>query len=171
MKLGIQYKDRFRASFGFYKAAAPFIGSKSLNENTSKEKRMRGKLNFGYRALCFEPIFFKNKRWEVASPLILGLGSATLTFFNADSTIFSSSKKGFALLELSSTVEYKFLKWAGLAGGVGYRAVYSDEKFINDNFNAPIYIVKIKIFIGELYRGLRSKKKNKTAIDTLPTDQ
>jgi len=161
LRLGIQYKDRFRTGLGFYGSDAPFKGNKRLNKDTPKERRLRGQLNFGYSALFFEPIFFKNKRWEISTPIILGVGDAKLTFYNPDSSIFSSTKQTFSLLELSSTVEYKFLRWAGLGAGLGYRTVFSEEKFITDNFNAPIYIIKVKIFIGELYRGIRKKRKDK----------
>ncbi|HEX8548265.1 MAG TPA: hypothetical protein VF691_14985 [Cytophagaceae bacterium] len=163
LRFGIQYKEKFRTGIGFYGADSPLIGSKSFNENTPKERRLRGKLNFGYSALCFEPIFYKNRKWELATPIILGVGNAKLTFYNPDSTIFSENEKPFSLLEVSGTVEYKFLKWAGVGAGVGYRTVFSDEKFIKRNFDAPIYIIKIKVFIGELYRGIRRNVKAKNA--------
>ena len=50
------------------------------------------------------------------------------------------------------TIEYKFLRYFGLGGGVGFRLAIKTDQQINESFSAPEYILRVKIYFGDIYK-------------------
>ncbi len=48
--------------------------------------------------------------------------------------------------------QYKITRWLALGMGVGYRFVFSKEKKVSAGLNAPIYVFKVKLLMGELLK-------------------
>jgi hypothetical protein len=56
-----------------------------------------------------------------------------------------------------TVVYFKFFKW--LSVGVGYRQMLTTDDIIRKNLNGPIYIIKIKIFLSDVFKIAKEKKK------------
>jgi hypothetical protein len=61
--------------------------------------------------------------------------------------------------EASLVGHYKILKWIGIGSGLGFQLMLKDNPAIMENFNTPVYSIKIKIFLGDIYRSVFPPKK------------
>ncbi|MCW5918764.1 MAG: hypothetical protein KIS71_03175, partial [Bacteroidetes bacterium] len=65
------------------------------------------------------------------------------------------------LFEPAITGHYKLIRWVGIGFGVGYRVMLKNNKQLKDNLSSPIYILRLKIFVDEIYRTVFPSKKSK----------
>ena len=76
-------------------------------------------------------------------------------FFSISSANFlvdQQLKKVFVFLyEPAMTVQYRFLRYLGVGGGLGYRLAFTNAS-LDESLNAPVYIIGVKVFFGDLYR-------------------
>ena len=59
--------------------------------------------------------------------------------------------------EQSITAEYRVLKYLGLGFGLGYRFVVYNKTAINEKLSAPVYIARLKLYFGDIYKDLKEK--------------
>ena len=62
------------------------------------------------------------------------------------------------IYEPAMTIEYKFLKYFGIGGGVGFRLAIKSNQQIKESFTAPEYILRFKIYSGDIYKDQILKK-------------
>ena len=65
------------------------------------------------------------------------------------------------LFEPAITGHYKLIRWVGLGFGVGYRVMLKNNHQLKDNLSSPIYILRLKIFVDEIYRTVFPPKQKK----------
>ena len=115
-----------------------------LDSNVSE-----GRLSLNYIAPFFEYHFIHQNHWLVSIPLRIGLGTARIL----DGPL--QTDPGFIwMYEPAMTVEYQFLKYFGIGGGLGYRLMFIGNRDIGLNFNAPLYLFKFRIRFGDIYRDI-----------------
>ena len=69
--------------------------------------------------------------------------------------VTSNTRKNFSLIyELNVSGHYKIIPWLGVGLGSGYRFMYSGNSNTSRNFNSPIYVLKIKVFLGDIYKSV-----------------
>ena len=56
------------------------------------------------------------------------------------------------IYEPAMTIEYKFMRYFGLGGGVGFRLAIKSNQQIKESFTAPEYILRVKIYFGDIYK-------------------
>lgn len=171
IKIGIEGDGKHRAGFGFYSLKNPVIlkdkplvidsgsyfnGTDSVRYPIVDTFNLR--THYSYLSVFVEPIWISNKKWELTSPFQLGLGEAKIDYRNNSGVVKDLVKFPFLVTEVSVVGHYKFFPWVGLGAGIGYRAMITSNQDVKDAFNAPIYIIKLKIFLGDLYRGIFKKK-------------
>lgn len=117
--------------------------------------------NFSYLSFFYEWVLLHKKRWEISLPLHTGLGTSVLYYHNEPKkkTVELSKLSHLLVMEVSGMVDYRFLKWASWGMGVGYRYIPVRDKYIRDVYNAPIYVFKLKILVGEIWRGMFPERK------------
>lgn len=153
LRAGLEWNHRVRLGIGLYGLLSPYLRSyERLNDSTGLLDTIAAPLRFGYLSGFAEYVVVNKKRWELSVPLHLGLGSSRFEGFEAE------TEGGFLLTELSLQAQYKILKWIGLGGGVGYRWLIIPNNKVQEDFNSPIYIFKIKIFMGEIVKAVFKKK-------------
>ena len=59
--------------------------------------------------------------------------------------------------EQSISVELRVLKYLGLGFDVGYRFVVFNKKHIDEKLSAPVYIARLKLYFGDIYKDLKEK--------------
>ena len=55
-------------------------------------------------------------------------------------------------------IDYKIVRWVGIGTGVGYRFIYYKESGINEQFSSPEYVIKLKVYLGEIVRTITGKE-------------
>ena len=106
-----------------------------------------------------EYVFFRNKRWEFSIPLQIGIGNTHYEYHYGDHK-FRNNWSVIINYEASISGHYKILKWFGVGAGIGYQLMLKDNPAIKENFNTPVYSIKLKIFLGDIYKSVFPPKKN-----------
>jgi hypothetical protein len=167
VKLGFQYKNRFRAGLGLYRLSKPAPIKAPINIGTASEKIVDASLDFSYLSAVVEPIFLKTKKWELSAPVHLGSGTASLSYIDSNTTVPQEkliNEKKTGLLEVSFVAEYKLLRWLGFGAGIGYRQMLTSDDILRKNFNGPIYLFKMKIYFHEIYNMIFKERRKKKEV-------
>lgn len=156
-KLGAEFAEKFRIGGGYNRLQSKitkpvYIESGGINVDT-----VTSTLKMGYLSYYAEYVFFKNKRWEFSIPIQLGFGNTHFEY-NYGGHRFRNNWSVIINYEASVTGQYKIVKWIGIGAGLGYQLMLKDNPHIDENFNTPIYVIKIKIFIGDIYKSIFPKK-------------
>ncbi len=168
LKLGATYKNRHRFGWGVYflqNNKTPIVVEKGLVPrldtitNEIVLDTLVHRVNFGYQSLFYEYVFYQKRRWEFSAPLHIGYGVAEvregIRGQLGDSLIGSV---GVPLMGLSVGGHYKVMPWIGVGAGVGYRLMLSGDNNVRRALNAPLFIIKVKLFLGDTYRGVFKRK-------------
>ena len=71
-------------------------------------------------------------------------------------------KIGVAVLGVGLNAQYKITRFFGLGAGIGYRQMLSENDKIREALNSPLYVLKIKVFIGEFFRKKPNNQKKES---------
>lgn len=121
-------------------------------------------LKFGYLSTFIDYTIYRKKRWMFSIPLQLGFGGSSYDYFKKDEGLIVTRSEGIILIEPAIVGHYKIFRWFGVGMGAGFRVMLVPNHQIPENFTSPIYVLKLKIFFGELYwmafpRGITGKGK------------
>jgi len=164
IKGGLEFGKQYRFGLGLYTLTSDIIETKVLNENDAKDAlndTVKAQLKMTTVPLSFEYIFFNKGPWQLSVPVNLGLGSTYFSYLDKAKKQKHINKHFVMDTEVAVTAQYKFLRWFGVGAGLGYRLMLVDNPARNYNFNSPIYTVKLKLFLGEIYRSVFPNKKEK----------
>ncbi len=165
-KLGKEVIGKHRWGIGFYSLADRDSLHRKIivHKGRPEEYRTRGLLKFSYIAFFYDRIIFSNKRWEFSSPWQFGIGGSQVHYISRkDSSIQAQDTGSMFLIEPTLSGQYKPLYWLGLGIGVGYRVAFIDRNVLNEDFNSPIYALRVKVFLGEIYRKTKNSIKTRRA--------
>lgn len=151
---GLEFGRKIRLGMGYYALSSPFY--RTIIDDAAGGDTLYPKFDLKYFSPYAEYVLFQDKRWEFSTPVQLGFGSISL---RDTLTGLPISRQGISLFELSIVGHYKFFSWIGLGAGIGYRQILTRDAIIEESLSAPIYSLKIKIFLGVIYRAVFPKKE------------
>lgn len=154
LKAGIEWKQKFRTGLGMYALSSPLVTKFTTNPD---QKVAEVKMKFRYAAVYGEWVLLRNKHWELSAPLQVGFGEIRNQYFDKQDQLLQTDYKPLWLIEPSVAAHYKIYTWVGLGAGAGYRQMLNHQQLQNNQLNAPIYYIKVKVFVGDLYRQFRQK--------------
>ncbi|MDG2369464.1 MAG: hypothetical protein P8M12_02365 [Flavobacteriales bacterium] len=97
-------------------------------------------------------IFIKKKPFEFNANVQIAIGNVQ---YKQNQIRLANSIAFF--YEQSITAEYRVLKYLGLGFGLGYRFVVYNKTAINEKLSAPVYIARLKLYFGDIYKDLKEK--------------
>ena len=161
IKLGIGFNQLLGDNKKVFTIAKLPISGEPINQKIIFD------LTFQYFCVYTEYVFLSKKRWELAAPLQLGLGY--IKYQNGRSKLgnyYSVPARYPFVIEPSLSVQFKLFNWFAFGPEAGYRAmiVNGDPTIksakngtpIESYFNGLIYIFRVKISFGELYRDVKT---------------
>lgn len=157
IRIGMQLKNpKVRIGLGAYNM------QNQMKRPDEKVKEVKNNLDtlqidYGYLGFFYEYVWLDKNKFEISTPFLFGLGSVDRSYKDANRELIKLPKINITVLEASVSAQYKFLPWLGLGSGVGYNFVLSGQPELSRAFNSPFYVLKVKLFLGDLYRGLRKK--------------
>lgn len=160
LKAGIEINEKWRFGLGYYNILFP------LNVNYRYQGNLYpAKLSFWYVSLFAERVIVHRKKYELSIPFSYGIGTSDVIRIQSAYNGPAISTRKLTLVELSFVGYYKLANWIGPGVGVGYRLRMNSNPRRETAFNAPIYIVRVQIFLDELYddlfpHGIRHRKSN-----------
>lgn len=169
LKAGLEFGRKYRFGIGLYNLKSDIIEYKKLTPAQAAEApadTVKAQLNMGYVPLCFEYIFYDKGKWQFGIPIHLGFGETYFEYFDKSGDRKKIKDHNVVLTDVVVSGQYKILKWVGVGAGFGFRKMLVDNPSIQRNFNSPLYNIRLKIFLGEVYRtvfprGITGKKEPK----------
>lgn len=158
-KVGAEFQDRFRVGGGYNLLNSELKKEVYVLKNGVNDTVMSF-LKMSYMSYFIEYVFYRDKRWEFSIPLQIGIGN-THYEYRIDNFKFRNNWSVIVNYEASVSGHYRIIKWIGIGGGLGYQLMLKDNPAIPENFNTPIYVVKLKIFLGDIYRSVFKPQKDK----------
>lgn len=173
VKIGVEYLGKDRVGIGFYAIKNPIVLRNrpvvidSIPVFNGFDTVMAPIvdtldlfLDYRYTSIFLEHIIVSKKKYEITVPMHLGGGQSNISYFHpSDNKSRSLLHFGFLVTEISITGHYKIFPWIGIGSGIGYRSMVTRDKDVKRAFDAPIIVFKLKLFLGDLYRGIFPKKE------------
>jgi hypothetical protein len=163
-RTGIKWREKHK--FG---VALNWIGSRNfielaplpVGEDLSLINALpkQGRLLYGYAGIFYEYSFYQKKHWAMSVPLQFGTGKAGVDIVNPlqENEFIERKLSRFLLFEPSVNIDYKIIRFLGIGTGIGYRFAYSDQHIVQHKLTQPVYILKVKVYLGEIFRSVRKK--------------
>lgn len=165
LRAGVEINMRGRIGAGFY------FTSKGVLANNQKwdaypDQIFNSKTKFYYFSIFGEYIALRRIRWEISLPAHVGIGWTQERFYKLPQNTYVGKDRHFiSLMELSALASFRTCRWFGLGLGFGYRFILNRNELLRKSYNAPISMIRLKIYFNELFLLLKHKSEIK---NTLP---
>lgn len=113
------------------------------------------KLSLRYATVGVEYEFYNKGRVSASIPIQFGLGSIQKRTYAA-AELFSLERKSLLSYEAMMIGNYRILKYFGAGLGIGYRIFLLHNQAFGQQFNSPIYTVKLNVYFQELYQLIKA---------------
>lgn len=154
LKVGLSFNKKFKTGLGYNRLITP---SRSYIRKENQDVKVE--LTYEYLSPYMEYIYYTSKKWEFNISMQFGFGRAYYQYIDYNSGSKQKTNQSFILsYEPSMLIDYKIVKWFGIGTGVGYRLVLYKNKNISEQLTSPVYIFKLKIYLGEIVRTLTGKE-------------
>ena len=161
LKTGLNFGRRLYFGIGYNQLNPP---SQDFDKiiyiaNTSGElEKTAAVLRLFYISVHAEYVFYQTKHWELSMPLQFGVGQTYYKYNQFGKRKVIDKDLNF-IYEPAISVEYKFVKWAGVGIDVGYRFMLTSYKSLNQKFTSPTYAFKFLLYYNEILKSVFPKSK------------
>ncbi|MDZ4838828.1 MAG: hypothetical protein SGJ04_02355 [Bacteroidota bacterium] len=140
IKAGLIWGGRYRIGFGTYSIFTP-----PPNLFKYGDSLFRGKRSLRYNTIFFEPLWVKNDKWLISTPLSYGVGRVGIKEKTG-----SYAFKPMTMFEVDLIGYYKIYDWLGIGISGGYRFAFNNQTQLVYNDASGLLIgVKPKLFLAE----------------------
>lgn len=146
-KAGLEHARRFQYGVGY-----SFLLSPVEQDLEIEGHDFTGRLRLGYAAAYVDYAFYQRGPWEVRIPLQIGLGAGSVTYSDDEGSKKTWRRTGLVIYEPAMTVQFRFARYFGLGAGWGYRLVLQTREGLGERLTAPVYILGLRIFFGDIWR-------------------
>ncbi|RSK31774.1 hypothetical protein [Hymenobacter metallilatus] len=157
VKGGIEWRGRWRAGLGVYRLSGG-VPTRAV-QPAGFPAGTRDEVRFRYLAAYGEYVFIGNPRWELSTPLQLGIGSYYTKYSFPDGGVLRTNKQVLYLAEPSVAAHYRVFRWVGLGAGTGYRQVFASGQQPEDQISGFIFFGRVKLFLGDLLKVVRGHER------------
>jgi hypothetical protein len=158
-KIGLDFNDQTKLGIGYNALATSFVKERVVWGNDFENYIVPSTLKFVYISPYFEYVFHRNEKWEHSIPLQFGYGYAWYEYLSNEGVKSKFNRKPILVYEPSMTSQYRIIPWLGVGVGLGYRLVLINNSAFDENFNAPVYVLRTRIYLELLYRSIFPEKK------------
>ena len=156
-KVGLAYGERVNFGIGAHWIEPGRTYKRRLSENLEEHRELR----MVYGSVYFEYSFLYRKHWQVTIPASLGVGRSwemrnplpELPDFNKTQAL---NHGAVIMYEPGMIVEYQFLKYFGIGGGLGLRLMLLNNRKIDQQFTAPTWELRFRVKLGDIWNRVMS---------------
>ncbi len=153
-KIGVSFNRKFKTGLGYNQFIIP--AKSSIIDN---DKEFGAELKYIYFSPYFEYVYFTSKRWEFNLSAQVGIGKGHYQYYNeATQKTIRARYSTILSYEPAMLIDYKIIRWVGIGTGVGYRLIFYKNSNIEEHLSSPVYVVKLKIYLGEIVRTFTGKQ-------------
>ena len=73
----------------------------------------------------------------------------------SNGTFQKTESKWFILYEPITTIQYRFLRYFAVGGGIGFRIVLPNKPTPEDHFTSVLFVVKSKFYFTDAFRDFK----------------
>lgn len=161
LKTGLNFGNRLYFGIGYNQLNPPSEDFDKIiyvvNANAELEKTT-AMLRLFYISVHAEYVFYQTKHWELSMPLQFGVGQTYYKYNQFGKRKVIDKDLNF-IYEPAVSVEYKFVKWAGVGVDVGYRFMLTSYKNLNQKFTSPTYAFKFLLYYNEIVKSVFPESK------------
>ena len=129
---------------------------KSIIDESGERRPVR--LEYSYFSPYLEYVFYNSRKWEFSLAMQHGVGGASYQYLDSNGGKVKHVESTILSYEPAMLIDYKIVRWVGIGTGIGYRLIYYKEPGIKEQFSSPEYVIKLKIYLGEIVRTITGKE-------------
>jgi len=153
LKVGLSFKRRFKLGLGVNNMFTSTDRQINIQDTT-----LNVNLQYFYFSPYIEYVFYNSRKWEFSLSTQLGFGEASYEYFDLNNVKKTIAKSTVLSYEPAMLIDYKIIRWFGIGTGVGYRLIYYKSPGVDDRFSSPLYVLKLKVYLGEIVRTITGKE-------------
>lgn len=155
IRVGAELGQKLRFGIGIYRLDKP-IDLAPLRADIDTINRQ---LRFEYYNLFWDYVVYEDFRWELSLPFSFGRAFGKIDTFSLKNNSYRGQMEvdSTSIATVGFDCAYRVFPWIGLGGGIGYRQAFAPKE-IREKLNAPFYTIKIKIFLGYLFKAIFKRK-------------
>ena len=153
IKVGLSFRRKFKVGLGINNMLLP-VQSKYI---TNAGIAVTVNLKYFYFSPYIEYVYYNTRRWEFSLSTQIGIGSANYQYDDNGKKI-KLNQSTILSYEPAMLIDYKIIRWFGIGSGVGYRLVFFKSPGIKEKFSSPEYVIKLKVYLGEIFRTITGKE-------------
>lgn len=150
IKVGLEHADRVRYGIGYSFLRTPVERETQVLE-AGVTRTVTTRMRLGYVTPFFGYTFYHRGPWEVSIPVQVGIGSGSVVYDDLGGRRQKLQRAFVFLYEPAMVVQYRFLKYFAVGGGLGYRLAFTNVG-LGEHLNAPVYIIGLRIFFSDVYK-------------------
>lgn len=154
IKVGLSFRRKFKVGLGINQMLLP-VESSVINKY---DTLVPVNLEYFYFSPYIEYVYYNTKRWEFSLSAQLGVGGASYQYDDGNGKKIKLNESAIFSYEPAMLIDYKIIRWVGIGTGVGYRLIYYKSPGIKEKFSSPEYVIKLKIYLGEIVRTITGKE-------------
>ena len=151
VKLGADFGNKLRLGFGYNFLNSDFSNNNLLLTPSGLDVVSR-KLKIHYGCAYIEYVFYRQNHWEFSVPVQFSVGSIWYNYQINGTQDYKGTKHFLLLYEPTLSGQYKIFNWFGLGADLGFRYALIKSRAIDEKLTSPIYVFKVLIYWGELYK-------------------
>jgi hypothetical protein len=157
VKVGLEHGGRVRYGIGYsWLGTAVESEAEVVEEGVTRTVTTRVRL--GLVTPYFSYAFYQRGPWEVSIPVQVGVGGGSLVYDDLEGNTLKLKRAFVFTYEPAMTVQYRFLKYFAVGGGLGYRLAFTNAS-LDASLNAPVYIIGVRVFFGDVYKDMRGEEE------------
>jgi len=140
LKIGLNFNKIFKVGIGYSWLKRKFQQKSLINSNDSTKLKIHMGLAFA------EFAYWQQKNWS--SEIIVQFAGGSMQHVVNEKLV---KKTPIFIYEPAMLVDYHFLRYFSIGGGIGYRLAIKFNKEVEEQFTSPIYIYRFKINFGKIW--------------------
>ncbi len=154
IKVGLNFRRKFKVGLGFNQMFLP-VEKFVIND---QDEEVPVNLEYSYFSPYLEYVYYNTRKWEFSLSIQHGIGGANYQFTNSNGEKEKLEQSTILSYEPAMLIDYKIVRWIGIGTGIGYRMIYYRTPGIKENFTSPEYVIKLKVYLGEIVRTITGKE-------------
>ena len=154
IKVGLSFRRKFKIGLGVNQMLLP-VESSIINGG---DTTIPVNLEYFYFSPYLEYVYYSSRRWEFSLATQIGIGGASYQYRDENGNKIKLKESVILSYEPAMLIDYKIIRWVGVGTGVGYRVVLYKESIIKEKFSSPEFVIKLKIYLGEIVRTVTGKE-------------
>ena len=150
VKVGLEHAGRVRYGIGYSFLRTPVEREARVQEG-GYTRTVTTRMRLGYVTPFFGYTFYRRGPWEVSIPVQVGIGGGSVVYDDLEGQRQKLKRAFVFLYEPAMVVQYRFLKYFAVGGGLGYRLVFTNAS-LDEHLNAPVYLIGLRVFFGDAYK-------------------